>query len=232
MDAAEKMDEQYRYQRYVYDWSRKYYLLGRDELLREIHLKPEENLLEIGCGTARNLLKLAYYYPEQNFYGLDASQLMLDSAKAKMKATLYENKITLHQGLAEQINLASFNLQQGFDHILFSYVLSMLPNWQAILEHAIHLLKPGGCIHIVDFSDQATMPVWFKQILTRWLAWFNVYPDATLPHYLAVLAQQHADKLQVRHLSGRYALLAHYYKTNHLADKLETASPIVSCLDF
>ncbi len=33
MDAAQKMDQQYRYQRYVYDLSRKYYLLGRDALV-------------------------------------------------------------------------------------------------------------------------------------------------------------------------------------------------------
>ena len=38
MNAAQLMDEQYRYQRYVYDWSRKYYLLGRNSLLKEIKM--------------------------------------------------------------------------------------------------------------------------------------------------------------------------------------------------
>ena len=46
MNAAQLMDEQYRYQRYVYDWSRKYYLLGRDSLLKEIKMGFNDNLLE------------------------------------------------------------------------------------------------------------------------------------------------------------------------------------------
>ena len=34
------MDQVYRRQRYIYDFTRKYYLLGRDRLIRGLALQP------------------------------------------------------------------------------------------------------------------------------------------------------------------------------------------------
>src|SRR5258705_12381745 len=53
------MDKAYRRQRHFYDLTRKYYLLGRDRLLRQLNAKPGERVIEIGCGTARNLIRIA-----------------------------------------------------------------------------------------------------------------------------------------------------------------------------
>lgn len=232
MSAAERMDKQYRYQRYVYDLSRKYYLLGRDSLLHDIHLQGDETLLEIGCGTARNLLKLAYRYPDSQLYGLDASALMLQQAQQKLRGTLYETAITLRQGLAEQINPQHFGLAQPFDHLLFSYVLSMIPNWRDVLEQSLVLLKPGGYLHVVDFSDQKNMPAWFQQALNQWLGWFHVYPDPAVPAYLQQLAERYQADLQVHQLPGRYAVLAHL-RTKPLANDDAIKLPCISAyLDF
>ena len=38
-----KMDDMYRLQRHIYDLSRAYYLLGRDQLIAELDLQPERN---------------------------------------------------------------------------------------------------------------------------------------------------------------------------------------------
>jgi S-adenosylmethionine-diacylgycerolhomoserine-N-methlytransferase len=232
MDAAQKMDQQYRYQRYVYDLSRKYYLLGRDALLAEIPLQPGESLLEIGCGTGRNLTKLAYRYPAAQLYGIDASNMMLVTAANNLRGTLYENKITLRQGLAGQISHTDFGLDKPFDHIVFSYVLSMIPGWQDALEHALSILKPRGCLHVVDFSDQQTMPAWFRRLLLQWLDWFHVHPDPAVPAYLEQLAARQHDQLQMRHLSGRYALLAHYQKGEIPNDHQSELPHLSQYLDF
>lgn len=212
MNAAQLMDKQYRYQRYVYDWSRKYYLLGRDSLLKEIKMGFNDNLLEIGCGTARNLRKLAYYYPNNQFYGVDASALMLESARKQLAGSLYESQIHLQQGLAEQLSLNHAPNAQGFDHILLSYVLSMLPQAAPTLQHIIGLVKPGGYLHIVDFADQADLPNWFQGLLKQWLTWFNVHPQLSVMQPLEQSALQQTGVLQKRYIAGRYAVLIHYQK--------------------
>ena len=43
------MDRMYRMQRYFYDVTRKYYLLGRDQLLEQMEVRAGELVLEIGC---------------------------------------------------------------------------------------------------------------------------------------------------------------------------------------
>ena len=211
VSAAQKMDQQYRYQRYVYDLSRKYYLLGRDTLLSEIPVKAGQHVLEVGCGTARNLLQLSKMHPDAKFYGLDASKLMLDLAKDK-KQYRQANNIKLKQGLAQQVTPSQFGVTQGFDHIVCPYVLSMIPNWHEAIEQAIRNLKPGGSLHIVDFSDQSAMPKWFSKMLLTWLDWFNVHPDPKLPAYLETLSERLGGELVIKQIAGRYALIVHYTK--------------------
>ena len=81
-DAAALMDRMYRRQRHIYDLSRKFYLLGRDEAIAGLDAGPGDRVLEIGCGTGRNLVKLARAYPEARLFGLDVSREMLASASA------------------------------------------------------------------------------------------------------------------------------------------------------
>ena len=58
-DQAVAMDRMYRVTRHIYDVTRAYYLLGRDRMLAMVDTNPGTATLEVGCGTARNLIKLA-----------------------------------------------------------------------------------------------------------------------------------------------------------------------------
>ena len=80
-DHAGLMDKVYRRQRFFYDLTRKYYLFGRDRLIRSLKLAPGDRLVEVGCGTARNLVKIARRYPGAELFGLDASSEMLKTAR-------------------------------------------------------------------------------------------------------------------------------------------------------
>ncbi len=81
-DAAALMDGMYRRQRHIYDLSRKFYLLGRDEAIARLRPAPGDRVLEIACGTGRNLVKLAQVYPDARLFGLDVSREMLATATA------------------------------------------------------------------------------------------------------------------------------------------------------
>jgi S-adenosylmethionine-diacylgycerolhomoserine-N-methlytransferase len=152
-DHVQLMDQVYRYQRYFYDFTRKYYLFGRDTLIREMDVHDGDHVLEMGCGTARNLISLAQKHPKAFFYGLDASNEMLKTAESKVKSKGLENRIVLQQCLAEQVNHKdTFDLDQPFDSVFFSYSLTMIPTWKDAITAAIANLKPGGYIYIVDFG--------------------------------------------------------------------------------
>lgn len=193
------MDRVYRRQRHIYDITRKYYLLGRDKLIRELALAPGESLVEIGCGTARNLVKIAQLYPEARLFGLDASQEMLKSASETLEKAGLGGRIKLAHGYAEALSPAMFGEEQPFDVGLFSYSLSMIPDWKQALDAACAALAPTGRIQIVDFGDLTGLGVG-RALLLAWLRLFHVAPRVEL---LQTFERRENIKLHV--LPGRYA---------------------------
>ena len=207
------MDSMYRVQRYFYDITRKYYLLGRDKLLNEMDVRPGEPALEAGCGTARNLIILGRRHPEANLFGLDASAAMLETAQAKVDGAGVKN-ITLKTALADDFAFAkTFGLAEPFDKIFFSYSISMIPPWRESIDNALKNLKPGGTLYIVDFYDQKDLPTHFRRLLEWWLKQFHVqYPQALIP-YLESLAREGNVELRVKPLYRRYSFTAHVVKS-------------------
>ena len=79
-EATRRMNRMYRRQRHIYDATRRYYLLGRNRLIAGLRPAASQSVLEIGCGTGRNLALAAQFYPEARFFGIDVSTEMLTSA--------------------------------------------------------------------------------------------------------------------------------------------------------
>lgn len=202
------MDRIYRMQRHGYDATRKYYLFGRDRLIARMAVAPGDHVLEVGCGTARNLICLAQRHPAAKFYGLDASRAMLTTAQAKVERRGLWPGITLQHALAEQLDAPAMFGRPHFDVIFFSYALSMIPPWQAALEAALANLKPGGQLWIVDFWDQAELPGWFRSLLVRWLALFHVQHRPELIAHLQALPAGGGTTLTLESIGRRYAFLA------------------------
>ncbi|PKP89120.1 MAG: SAM-dependent methyltransferase [Alphaproteobacteria bacterium HGW-Alphaproteobacteria-16] len=165
------MDEVYRGQRHIYDFTRKYYLFGRDTLIKGLGAQPGMRVLEIACGTGRNLAKIGTAWPGVRLYGLDISAEMLKSARAALGA-----EARLGQGDACSFDAAALLGEPQFDRIVLSYSLSMIPDWQGALDHAASLLAPGGALHVVDFGDLAGVPRPLAGVLRAWLAKFHVAP--------------------------------------------------------
>lgn len=201
-DHGRLMDDIYRTQRLFYDATRKYYLLGRDHLIANLAPAPGDRVLEIACGTGRNLAALRAKHPNTQLYGLDISEQMLISARKKLG-----QDARLARADACCFDPTALFQQRQFDHILFSYSLSMIPDWQAALDEAMRHLAPGGQLHIVDFGDQADLPRWFKRGLRAWLARFHVAPRDTLPDVLHNLVA-HSGDLNDQGLYRRYAYYA------------------------
>ena len=203
---AALMDRVYRHQRHFYDLTRKYYLLGRDRLVRELQAKPGETIVEIGCGTARNLIRIAEAYPGAKLYGLDASAEMLRTADESIARAKLNGRIGLRHGLADDVTPAFFGLDQPFDHAIFSYSLSMIPDWRTALAVAAASVRPEGRIHVVDFGDQRTLWPIARRGLRAWLALFHVTPRDELLGALEAKGSALAG-YELHVLPGRYAFV-------------------------
>lgn len=207
------MDRMYRHQRYFYDLTRKYYLLGRDRLIGEMNVKCGETVLEVGCGTARNLIILAGKHKDATFYGLDASAEMLKTSQNKVSAHKIDN-IKLKVALADTFGFAeTFGLEQPFDKIFFSYSISMIPPWKESIANALANLRSGGSFYIVDFYDQADLPAFFQKMLQGWLRQFHVQFWGELMPHLESLEKEGLGKLTVTPLYKRYSFIAKFEKT-------------------
>lgn len=202
VDHSALMDRIYRHQRHFYDITRKYYLFGRDRLIKEMALKDGDRLVEIGCGTARNLIKIAKAYPGVRLFGLDASHEMLKSAAENVARAGLSDRIHLAQGYAEHLSPAMFGEQVPFEAALFSYSLSMIPDWKAAINAASLNLVAGGHLHIVDFGDLTGLGRLARAAMMGWLRLFHVAPRIAL---LERLEDEPGAKLRL--LPGRYAFL-------------------------
>jgi S-adenosylmethionine-diacylgycerolhomoserine-N-methlytransferase len=153
----------YRLHAPFYDATRWLFLRRRAAAVECLALQEGGRALEVGCGTGSNLLRLRARVGATGIvHGLDLSPHMLARARAKLRQRGWDN-VHLHEGDA-----GCFQLGGAFDAVLYSYSLSMIPQWHASLAGAIRHLVPGGRIVIVDFGDLAGCGM-LRGPLRRWL---------------------------------------------------------------
>ncbi|SUZ33831.1 Demethylmenaquinone methyltransferase [Roseibaca ekhonensis] len=202
------MDKTYRRQRLIYDATRAWFLLGRDHLVAHLDVPAGGRVLEIACGTGRNLDHIARATPEGRLYGLDISEEMLRSARAKLGP-----RAMLAHGDATAFDGRTLFSVAGFDRVFLSYSLSMIPDWTRAIDCALDHLAPGGSLHLVDFGRQHRLPSIARAGLNAWLAKFHVTPRHTLNAHLRDVANRRGLHLEHADLFASYA--QHAILTRH-----------------
>lgn len=195
VDATRRMNRMYRRQRHIYDGTRRYYLLGRDQMISGLQPAAGASVLEIGCGTGRNLVLAAQLYPDARFFGIDVSTEMLTSAIAAISRADLTSHIRVMHGDATAFDPQRLFGIHRFDHVMISYSLSMIDDWRRVLRAAAAHLKPGGRLHVVDFGRQERLPGIARTLLRRWLGVFDVTPRDDLDHELSAMADSTGAKL-------------------------------------
>ncbi len=187
-EATRRMNRMYRRQRHIYDGTRRYYLLGRDQLIAGLRPAAGASVLEIGCGTGRNLVLAARLHPDAQFFGLDVSTEMLTSAISAISRRGLADRIRVAHGDGTAFDPEALFGVPSFDDVMISYSLSMIPDWRRVLQSAASRLRPGGRLHVVDFGDQGRLPDTARALLQRWLALFDVTPRDDLERELSAMA--------------------------------------------
>lgn len=199
------MDRMYRLQRHIYDLTRKYFLLGRDRLIKDLEPPTGGSVLEIGCGTGRNLIQVAKTYPQAQLYGFDISEEMLKTAGSAVEKAGLSGRVHLSQGDATDFDPSGPFGRADFDRVFTSYTLSMIPDWKAVMAQGLQVTGPGGQFSIVDFGDCARLPGFAKSVLYAWLDRFHVSPRLELPAEALALSQKTGVELVSEAPSRGYA---------------------------
>ena len=208
VEATERMNRMYRRQRHIYDGTRRYYLLGRDQLIENLRPDACASVLEIGCGTGRNLVQAAQRFPGAKLFGIDVSTEMLTSAIASISRRGLSSRIRVAHGDATGFDPQLLFGVPAFDHVMVSYSLSMIPAWTRVIESALSHLKPGGRLHIVDFGQQERLPGIARALLLRWLKMFDVTPRDDLEPVLSGMANARGADLKFERPFRGYAQYA------------------------
>jgi len=184
----------YRLHARLYDRTRWLILHGRRRAVEELHLSPDSQVLEVGCGTGLNFrhVRRSLDAERGRVVGLDFSQPMLTRARKRLDANDWSN-VELVLGDATRMEFT-----QPFDGVLFAYSLTMIPDWQAALQRGYENLRPGGRMVVLDF---ATFDGWgpFAPLARTWLRLHHV--DTRRP-YLDELHQLLPDLKIHRRLGG------------------------------
>ncbi|PLP57868.1 SAM-dependent methyltransferase [Mesorhizobium loti] len=205
---ADLMDGVYRWQRHIYDLTRKYYLLGRDRLIAGLDIPANGSVLELGCGTGRNLVLTAQRYPNARLYGLDISAEMLVTAQAAITREGIAGRTRLARADATDFDAQALFDVARFDRVFVSYSLSMIPGWEKTVAAGLAVLTPGGSLHVVDFGQQERLPGWFRSLLRTWLRKFHVTPRDSLREVLESESAKAGASLSFERLYRGYAWLA------------------------
>jgi S-adenosylmethionine-diacylgycerolhomoserine-N-methlytransferase len=197
----------YRHQRHIYDLTRRNYLLGRDRMIAALDPPPAGTVLELGCGTGRNLIALAYRHSAARSYGIDISAEMLKTARRSIANRGLYDRIKIAEGDAVTFDpQCLFGLSQ-FDRVFFSYALSMIPDWTGALARSLELVKPGGRFCFVDFGMCEGLPNSVRRALFGWLRRFHVAPRGDIEIVLHRLAYARRATPRVENLYRGYAVI-------------------------
>jgi ubiquinone/menaquinone biosynthesis C-methylase UbiE len=117
----------------------------RSKAVSRLELKRGSHVLEVGCGTGRNLAPLLEVVgAEGQVYGVDLSEGMLAEAKELCAKREWHNVELM------RADAADYALPEPVDGAIFSLSYAVIPHHRDALHHAWKQLRPGGYLVIMD----------------------------------------------------------------------------------
>ena len=158
------MSRYYAWHSGIYDATRWAFLFDRNAILNDLQLVPGQTVVEIGCGTGRNLESLARRVGRYGrVIAVDCAAPMLAQAAARI-----QKKRLINVRLVDT-EYGSYPIKAGgADVVLMSYSLSMIPSWEAVLNCARQELRRCGQIGVVDFCMEGRGVASMQ--FARWMA--------------------------------------------------------------
>jgi arsenite methyltransferase len=156
----------------------------RKQAVTREHLRPDSNVLEVGCGTGSLALALSPF--AGHLHAVDVSAEMLRIADRK-RQTQAVNNVTFHQGTLDgalPFQPASFDCALAFS------ILHLVPDRTQVLRNIWELLKPGGSF---VSSNACLGDTWLPYgPLIRVARWFGKAPKVHIYDRATIMREMRA----------------------------------------
>ena len=173
-----------------HDWALPLYdplvkLLGGDmarrTLLAQAALRPDHRVLDVGCGTGTLAVLIKRLHPGVEVTGLDPDPKAL--ARAARKAQHAGVPVRFEQGSADALPYAGASFDRVFSSYMFHHLRA--DQREAALREIRRVLKPGACLHLLDFERQDAPAGWLARHIN-----FNHHFECNSEEHIVALLRQ------------------------------------------
>ncbi len=182
-----------------YDFLNRFLSLGIDRIWRKkaiLKLRPfaPKYILDVATGTGDMAIRAARLLQPEKIMGIDISEKMLEVGREKIQKENLGTKIELQSGDGETINFAD----NTFDAVMVAFGVRNFQHLQQGLGEILRVLKPGGRLVVLEFS-QPRIPgvknfynLYMGVIAPQVAKWFN--QDKKAYQYLCKSANAFPDR--------------------------------------
>lgn len=187
----------------------------RKKIIQSMDIKNGQHIIDIATGTGDVAFAIDKKY-DVSIVGLDISKNMLKIAKVKLEKKKTENtKIEFIHGDAEDLPMGD----NSYDHICISFGFRNLGNYDKALKEFHRVLKPGGRLCILEFSQS-------KSKIFNFI--FSFYFNKVLPRVAAFISRADA----YRYLPESVKYFPNQSKINDFLDNNNFTNVTLQTLTF
>lgn len=134
-------------------------------------LKDDQLVLDVACGTGANFKHIKAINKNITLYGTDYSNGMLKKATDLIDKYSWTNTF-LFQADARELTLLSIekytSKKLNYDRVICVLGLSVVPEWEIVLDNLLGLLNENGKIVIVDvYAEKRNFNTWLVEKIAK-----------------------------------------------------------------
>jgi demethylmenaquinone methyltransferase/2-methoxy-6-polyprenyl-1,4-benzoquinol methylase len=139
--------------------------IWRRKAAKQLSDSKTEIILDAACGTGDLAISVYKKIKPKEIIGIDLSEKMLEYGRRKTRKLNLNHVIRLQQGDSEQMEFKN----NTFDAVTVAFGVRNFENFETGIAEMYRVLKPGGKLVILEFSQPQKFPV--KQIYCFYFSW-------------------------------------------------------------
>lgn len=128
--------------------------LWRDQAVEMLRVERPKRILDVATGTGDLAIKALKLAPD-SVVGVDISDEMLAKGRQKIERLGEQERVTLRRGDAEKLPFSD----SQFDAVMVAFGVRNFENLLAGLEEIRRVLRPGGTLVVLEFSQPHAFPI-------------------------------------------------------------------------